>query len=83
MKLNRSGDWEHIDAKDGDKPVFASRLLAKRLHVLHPSLRKDRGPAPKRRAVIFGLRFDGPPVEANQEQVEPNMEANMEAKLPF
>ena len=37
MKLNRSGDWEHVKAKDGDKPVLAARLLPKRLMLLHPS----------------------------------------------
>ena len=59
MKYNRVGDLEHIEAGDGDKPVKAERLLFKRLHLLHPSLNKERGPAPDRRTLIYGLAYVG------------------------
>ena len=59
MKYNRAGDLEHIEAGDGDKPVKAERLLFKRLHLLHPSLKKERGPAPDRRTLIYGLVYVG------------------------
>lgn len=59
MKMDRTGDWVHVETGDGDKPVKAPRLLTKRLTQLAPSLKKERGPAPERRAVIRGLRLDG------------------------
>ena len=67
MKLDRSGDWQHVDAKDGDKPVLAERLLPKRLIGLHPSLRKERERGKSRNLQIWGLRFVGSKNEAKSD----------------
>lgn len=74
MQYDRSGDLVHVETGDGDKPVKAARLLPKRLTALHPCLHKERGPAPDRRAFIYGLRHDGPKSGGK-------WEANMEPKF--
>ena len=52
---NRSGDLEHVETGDGDKPVKAMRLLPKRLTLLHPSIRKQRESGKARNTLIYGL----------------------------
>lgn len=76
MKCDRNGDWQHVDAKDGDKPVLAERLLPKRLICLHPCLRKERERGKSRRQMIWGLRSVG-------SKSEPISEPKPEAFIPF
>ena len=52
---NRSGDLEHVETGDGDKPVKAIRLLPKRLTLLHPFIRKQRESGKARNSLIYGL----------------------------
>lgn len=54
-EMNSQCQWVFIPTKDGDEPVRADRLLAKRLQALFPSVRRARH-TQSRRWLLFGMR---------------------------